>query len=102
DHAGRLAFHNCDAGIGGAEVDANDLAHGASSLSRQAGRAQLAPIPDPQNKRSKPRLRRLGSYRREALRRKDLTASEPIHKRLKTANPVTRNGCMPATGKPVG
>jgi hypothetical protein len=36
------------------------------------------------------------------LRRKDLTASEPIHKRLKTANPVTRNGCMPATGKPVG
>ena len=37
DHAGRFAFHHCDAGIGGAEVDADDLAHGVPSLSRQAG-----------------------------------------------------------------
>ena len=40
DHAGRLAFHHRDAGIGGAEVDADDLAHGTSSLSRQAGRTR--------------------------------------------------------------
>ena len=42
----RLAFHDGDARIGGAEVDADDLAHVYSSHLRQAGRALLAPDRD--------------------------------------------------------
>ena len=38
-----LAVHDGDARIGGAEVDTDDLAHDASSLSQQAGRALAAP-----------------------------------------------------------
>ena len=38
-----FAFHDGDARIGGAEVDADDLAHGSSSQLRQAGRATWRP-----------------------------------------------------------
>ena len=42
DDLRRLAFHDGDAGIGGAEVDTDDLAHVlASSLLRQVGRALI-------------------------------------------------------------
>src|SRR5215475_1846843 len=43
DNLRRLAFHDGDARIGGAEVDADDLAHGSSSQLRQAGRATWRP-----------------------------------------------------------
>ena len=43
DNFRRLAFHDGDARIGGAEVDADDLAHGFSSQLRQAGRAAWRP-----------------------------------------------------------
>src|SRR4029077_5469607 len=43
DNFRRLAFHDGDARIGGAEVDADDLAHGSSSQMRQAGRATWRP-----------------------------------------------------------
>src|SRR5262249_41981821 len=43
DNFRRLAFHDGDARIGGAEVDADDLAHGSSSQLRQAGRATWRP-----------------------------------------------------------
>ena len=38
-----FAFHDGDAGIRGAEVDADDLAHGSSSQLRRAGRAFWRP-----------------------------------------------------------
>ena len=39
----RLAFHHGDARIGGAEIDADDFAHGSSSFFWQVGRALTAP-----------------------------------------------------------
>src|SRR6185312_6648009 len=43
DNLRRLAFHDGDARVGRAEVDADDLAHVLSSQLRQAGRALQRP-----------------------------------------------------------
>ncbi len=71
-----LAFHHGDARIGGAEIDADDLAHGSSSLlcSRPAGprwhpneglrRYREGPRPTPQYTLNAAPMRRLRSYRR--------------------------------------
>ena len=103
DDAGRLAFHHCDAGIGGAEVDADDLAHGLSSLSRQAGRAlDGAHDPTPKINARPPHrasARRLGSYRRGPLRRKDLTASGPVPSAFRTAPGRPRTAPSPAPAR---